>query len=173
MCLLLYTYDISLLYYWISAISLYIYLLYLHSHFIPKITRIIIIFPNTGTWLVDNTTYFHMIGTRELFDTFIYNGSNLCVEVCMGFKDGVKGYGTISFPLDSEEMLRVSNVLWVPKCRGIFLSFSKIERKGYPILFHYVLFVPRRYSFISTMIIGVREGNLYRLRGHPMSVVDS
>jgi hypothetical protein len=28
-------------------------------------------------------------------------------------------------------------------------------------------------SFRSTMVLGVREGNLYRLRGHPMSVVAS
>jgi hypothetical protein len=33
------------------------------------------------------------------------------------------------------------------------------------------LFVPRQSSFRSTMILGVREGNLYRLRGHPMRVV--
>jgi hypothetical protein len=32
--------DIFLLYYWISDISLYISLLYLHSHFVPKIIQI-------------------------------------------------------------------------------------------------------------------------------------
>jgi hypothetical protein len=35
------------------------------------------------------------------------------------------------------------------------------------------LLVPRRSSFISTMVLGVREGNLYSLRGHPMSVLAS
>jgi hypothetical protein len=31
-----------------------------------------------------------------------------------------------------------------------------------------MLFVPRRSSFRSMVILGVREGNLYRLRGQPM-----
>jgi hypothetical protein len=64
-------------------------------------------------------------------------------------------------------------VLWVPECRRSILSIFEIERKGYHVLFRYghVLLVPRWYSFRSTMVLGVREGNLYRLRGHPMSVV--
>jgi hypothetical protein len=40
-------------------------------------------------------------------------------------------------------------------------------------LFRYgkVLLVPRLSIFISIVVLGVREGNLYRLWGHPMSVV--
>jgi hypothetical protein len=33
--------------------------------------------------------------------------------------------------------------------------------------------VPKRSNFKLTMVLGVREGNLYRLRGQPMSVVTS
>jgi hypothetical protein len=33
--------------------------------------------------------------------------------------------------------------------------------------------VPRWSIFGSTVVLGVREGNLYRLRGQPMSVVAS
>jgi hypothetical protein len=36
-----------------------------------------------------------------------------------------------------------------------------------------VLFVPKQSSFRSTVVLGVRHGNLYRLRGHPMRVVAS
>jgi hypothetical protein len=33
--------------------------------------------------------------------------------------------------------------------------------------------VPRRSRFRSTMVLGVRKGNLYRLRGYPMGVMAS
>jgi hypothetical protein len=41
----------------------------------------------------------------------------------------------VSFLLDSGEILRVSNVLWVLEIRRSFLSVSEIERKGCHILF--------------------------------------
>jgi hypothetical protein len=46
-------------------------------------------------------------------------------------------------------VLRVSNVLWVPKIKRSVFLVSKIERKGYHILFRKgnVLFVPKRSSF--------------------------
>jgi hypothetical protein len=111
---------------------------------------------------------------RELFDTFTETGSDLCVELGMGAKHAVRGSGTISFRLESGEVLRVSNVLWVPELRRSVLSVSEIERKGYHVLFQdgQVLFVPRRSSFRSMVILGVREGK-YRLRGQPMHVVTS
>jgi hypothetical protein len=79
------------------------------------------------------------------------------------------------FRLESGEVSRVSNVLWVPELRRSVLSVLEIEKKGYHLLFRdgRVLFVPRRSSFISTMVLGVREGNLYRSRGQPMRAVAS
>jgi hypothetical protein len=126
-------------------------------------------------WLVDSGAYFHMTGARELFDTLTETGSDLCVELGMGAKHSVRGSSIVSFRLESGEILRVSNVLWVPELRRSVLSVSKIERKGYHVLFRdgQVLLVPRRSSFRSTVVLGVREGNLYRLRGQPMSVVAS
>jgi hypothetical protein len=111
-----------------------------------------------------------MIGARELFDSFIDTGLDLCVELGMGTKHVVQGSGTISFQLESGEVLRVSNVLWVPKLRRSFLLVSEIERKGYHILFRdaHVLYVPKQSSFKSTMVLGVREDNLYRLSNYPM-----
>jgi hypothetical protein len=70
-------------------------------------------FSSRGTWLVDNRAYFHMAGARELFDTFTETSSDLCVDLGMGSKHAVRGSGTMSFQLDSVEVLRVSSVLWV------------------------------------------------------------
>jgi len=64
--------------------------------------------------------------------------------VSIGFKRDTKG----------------SNVLWVPKLRRSVLLVLEIERNGYRVLFRYghVFLVPRRTSFISTIVLGVREG---------------
>jgi hypothetical protein len=76
-----------------------------------------------------------MTGARELFDSFTKTDSNLYVELGMRTKHAVRGSGTASFRLESGEVMRVSNVLWVPKLRRSVLSFSEIEKKGYHILF--------------------------------------
>jgi hypothetical protein len=61
--------------------------------------------------------------------------------------------------LDSGDVLRVTNVLWVPELRRIILLVSKIEKKGYYILLWngHVLSVPRGSSFIFVVVLRVRE----------------
>jgi hypothetical protein len=56
--------------------------------------------------------------------------------------------------------------------RSIFLVLET-KRKGYHILFQYgkVLLMPRQSIFILSLVLKVRDGNLYRLRGQPMSFV--
>jgi hypothetical protein len=99
---------------------------------------------------------------HESFDNFGETSSNLCVELGMGTKHVVQGSSTISFRLESGEVLRVSNILWVPELRRCVLSLSEIENKGYHILFQdgQALFVRRRSSFKSAVVLRVRKGNL-------------
>jgi hypothetical protein len=61
----------------------------------------------------------------------------------------------------------------VPELKRSVLSVSEFVKKCYQLLFRYgkVLFVPKGSSFISAMVLGVRECNLYRLRGQHMCVV--
>jgi hypothetical protein len=56
------------------------------------------------------------------------------VELGMGTKHAVKGSGTVPFRMESGGVLRVTNVLWVPKLRSVF-SVSTIENKGFDVLF--------------------------------------
>jgi hypothetical protein len=69
----------------------------------------------------------------------------------------------------------VTNVLWVPKRRRSVLSVSIIEKKGYVVLFQdgQVLFIPRGSSSETAVVLGVRESNLYRLKGQPMRAMGS
>jgi hypothetical protein len=57
------------------------------------------------------------------------------VEFDMGTKHEVKGYGRVSFYMDSRGILRVMNVIWVPKHRRSVLLVSRIEKKVFDVLF--------------------------------------
>jgi hypothetical protein len=76
-----------------------------------------------------------MTSARDLFDSFTETSVDLCVELGMVTKHAVRGSSTILFWLESGEVLRVSNVLWVLELGRSVLSVSKIEKKGYHILF--------------------------------------
>jgi hypothetical protein len=69
---------------------------------------------SSGTWLVNSGATCHMKGERELLKSFTKPDSNLYVELGMGTNHSVQGYGKVSFRMESGDMLRVTNVLWVP-----------------------------------------------------------
>jgi hypothetical protein len=73
---------------------------------------------NSGTWLVDGGASCHMTGSRGLFHIYTKTGLDLCVELGMGTKHAVLGSSTISFQLESGEVFRMSNVLWVPELKS-------------------------------------------------------
>jgi hypothetical protein len=77
--------------------------------------------------------------------------------------------------MESEGILRVTNVLlWVPKLRSV-LSISAIENKGYEVLFRdgHALIMPRGSSTNKAIVYGVRESNLCKLTGQPMQSMTS
>ena len=58
-------------------------------------------------------------------------------------------------------VLRVENVLWVPKIKRSVLLVLVIEKKGFDIVFQdrQVLIKPIGSSSNATIVLGVREGN--------------
>jgi hypothetical protein len=85
-------------------------------------------------------------------------------------KYAVKGEGTITFHLESGGSLDAHDVLYVPGLKKNFLSVSAMEDKGFFITFQRgkVLIHPEKDSPDKTVVIGVREGTLYRLQGKPV-----
>jgi hypothetical protein len=83
----------------------------------------------SGTWLVDSGATCHMTGARELFESFTESDSDMYVELGMGTKHAVQGSGTVSFQMESGDVLRVTNVLWVPELIAQFVA----RIKGYKI----------------------------------------
>ena len=62
------------------------------------------------------------------------------------------------------------DVLWVLELRRSVLSVSAIEKEGLDIVFQdgQALIKPRGSSSDTTVVFGVRERNLYKLKGQPM-----
>jgi hypothetical protein len=127
----------------------------------------------SGTSLVDSGASCHMIGAWDLFESFIEADSNMCVEPGMGTKHVVQRSGIVQFHLESRDVLGVTNVLWVLELMRSVLSISTIEEKGYVVLFRdrKVLFMTRGSILKSIVVLGVRERNLYRLKGQPMQAM--
>jgi hypothetical protein len=79
----------------------------------------------------------------------------------------VKGEGTVTFYLDSGSLLDAHDVLYVPGLKKKFLSVSAMEDRGFVITFQQgqVLIRPLKVIPDNAVVIGVREGTLYKLQG--------
>jgi hypothetical protein len=97
------------------------------------------------------------------------DGEGLRIHVELGddAKYAVKGEGTILFQLESGGSFDAQDVLYVPGLRKNFLSVSVMEDRGFSVIFQRgkVLICLEGASPDTTVVIGVREGNLYRLQG--------
>jgi hypothetical protein len=57
------------------------------------------------------------------------------VELSDNTKYAVKGVGTTSFQLKSRKILKMSEVLYVPRLKKNLLSISTMEDRGYAVEF--------------------------------------
>jgi hypothetical protein len=114
-----------------------------------------------------------MTGARELFSSLTEKDSGIHVELGNDAKYAVKGVGTILFQLESGGSLETKDVLYVPGLRKNLLSVSAMEDKGFVVKFQkgQVLIHLEESSPDTTEVIGVREGNLYRLQGKPVQAL--
>ena len=101
---------------------------------------------------------------------FIESDLEMHVKFGIGTKHVVNGFGIVPFWMESTGKLRVEDVLWMQKLKRSVISVSMIEKKRFDIAFHNgkVLIIPRESSSYKAIVFGVRERNLYRLKGQPM-----
>jgi hypothetical protein len=71
---------------------------------------------------VDSGASCQMTRAWELFKSFTESDSDMCVELSMGTKHVVQRYGTMRFWMESGDVLRVTNVLWVLELKRSVLS---------------------------------------------------
>jgi hypothetical protein len=128
---------------------------------------------STDAWLIDNEATYHMIGAQEVFKSFTESDSEMHVEFGMGTMHALKGFGIVSFQMESGGTMRVHYVLWVPELKRSVISISMIEKKGFDVAFQdgKALIMPIGSSSDKAIVFGVRERNLYRIKGQPMRAI--
>lgn len=94
---------------------------------------------------------------------------SLQVELGDDSKHAVKGIGEASFKLDSGKPVKMKDVLLAFGLKKNLHSISALEDQGYNVAFARgkVLAWHEKSSIDKATMIGVREGGLYRLKGHP------
>jgi hypothetical protein len=123
-----------------------------------------------NAWFVNSGASRHMTLAQELFSSLTEQDSGAQVELGDDAKYLVARVGTIPFRIQSGNSLYFDNVLFVPGLGKNLLSVLFMEDKGYAVGFknQQVLIRPKESSPEATQVIGVREGNLYRLQGEPI-----
>ena len=110
-----------------------------------------------------------MTGYKENLSEVVEKESHLHVVLGDDAKYTMKEFGSTSFQLESNDLLHLNDVLYVPGMKRNLVSISALEYKGYIVTFSYgnVLTWHNNSSMDTTKVIGVREENLYRLSTLP------
>jgi len=76
--------------------------------------------------------------------------------------------GESTYKLDSRTSMRVKDVLYVPGLTKNLLSISALDRKGFRVAFidGEVLMWPKGKTIEDAIVIGTKEGGLYKLKGY-------
>jgi hypothetical protein len=119
---------------------------------------------------LDSGASHHMTEAWEIFSSLMESDSDVHVELGDDAKYAVKGEGIITFQLESGVSLDAHDVLYIPGLKKNFLSVSAMEDRGFSITFQRgkVLIHPEKSILDNAVVIGVREGTLYRLQGKPV-----
>ena len=121
------------------------------------------------TWLVDSGASKHMTGFKDYLSTLIERESSQKVKLGDDYQYPIKGVGEASYKLESGELLKMKDVLYVPGLKKNLLSISGLEKKGFRVAFvdGQVLMWPRGRTINDAVVIGAEEGGLYKLKGSP------
>jgi hypothetical protein len=85
----------------------------------------------------------------------------------------IKGTGSTSFQLDSRFMLHIEDILYVPELTKNLISVVILEDKGHRVIFmeKKALLWPKDTELSSTIVIGIKEGGLYKVPWHIQALV--
>jgi hypothetical protein len=122
----------------------------------------------SDTWLIDSGAFKHMTGSRNSLSNLTEKSSSLQVELGNDSKHAVEGVGEASLQLDSSNRILIKDILFVQNLKKNLLSISALEDKGFRVAFvdGQVLLWPKNSSIDKATVIGVRDGGLYKLKGH-------
>jgi hypothetical protein len=120
-------------------------------------------------WLVDNGASKNLTEFRNSLINLTENNSSLQVELGDDSNHVVKGVGEASYQLDLGNSISIKDALLVQGLKNNLLSISALEDRGFRVALvdGQFLLWPKGSSKYSTTVIGVREGGLYKIKGHP------
>jgi hypothetical protein len=121
-------------------------------------------------WYIDSWASSHMTGVQEIFSNL--RGAEVRIDISLGDNRvvTVAGIGTVSFRRENLPPISFTNVLFILGMKKNLISVSTLHDRGFEDSFRdtEVLIYPRGSSIDSGQVIGVREGNLYRLLFQPL-----
>jgi hypothetical protein len=109
-----------------------------------------------------------MTGSRNSLLNLTEKSSSLQVELGDDLKHAIKGVGEVSLQIDLGNRLLIKDILFVHNLKNNLLSISDLEDKCFRVAFVYgqVILWLKNSSIDKTTMIGVREGGLYKFKGH-------
>jgi hypothetical protein len=121
-------------------------------------------------WYIDSGASSHMTSVREHFTDL--RDTEVRIDISLGDNKifTVAGVGTISFRREGLPPISFTNVLFIPGMKKNLISVSTLQDRGLEVLFrgNDILIFSRGFSIDSGKVIGVREGDLYRLLFQPL-----
>jgi hypothetical protein len=118
--------------------------------------------PGEDTWLIDSGASKHMTDQRDILSSL--TEKNFPQKVTLGddYQYPIIVVGESNYKLDSETPMKMKDVLYVPSLTKNLLSISTLDKKGFKV------------SVIDgedVIVIGIEEGGLYKLKGHPIAAL--
>jgi hypothetical protein len=124
--------------------------------------------PGEDTWLRYSGASKHMIGQKDTLSSFIEKEFPQKVSLGDDYQYPKKGMGEATYKLDSGTSMRMKDVLYVPGLKKNLLSISSLDKKGFRVAFidGEVLIWSKGKTIEDAIVIGTKEGGLYKLKGH-------
>jgi hypothetical protein len=121
-------------------------------------------------WYIDSEASSHITSVREHFSDL--RDTEVKIDITLGDNRvvTVAGIGTVSFRRENLPPISFTDVLFVLGMKKNLISVSTLQDRGFEVSFRgtEVLIYPRGCSIDSGQVIGVREGDLYRLLFQPL-----
>ena len=114
-----------------------------------------------------------MTGLKKTLATIKAKKFHKKVELGDGSTFDIKGVGSTKIQLDSGMLINVEEILYVPGLKKNVISVTVLEDKGYSVTFSEgkVLIWSKGRSINSFIVIGVCEGDLYKVLGHAIETL--
>jgi hypothetical protein len=123
--------------------------------------------PGEDTWLIDSGASKHMTVHRDVLSYISKKKFSQKVTLGDDYQYPIKGVGESNYKLNSGNVMKMKDVLYVPGLTKNLLSISSLEKKHFRVSFIDGEFLMRAKgeTLKEEIIIGKEEGGLYNLKG--------